>query len=190
MGRDKASLPFRGTTLLAHVLTTLAEVVDEIVVVARRDQPLPPFPTTRRDVPIRVKFDDVEDRGPVGGLAAGLGSLTSPVAYLSSCDVPFLRPEFVRTMFEALGDADIAVPEIEGRVHPLAGVYRRGPVLVAAKALLATNRLRPVFLLETLPHVRVTEARLRLVDPDLRSLENLNSPDDLERAIRKFDERR
>ena len=183
MGRDKASLPFDGSTLLDHVVATLAEVVTEIVVVARRDQPLPPLSPPPPGVEIHVAFDDVEDRGPVGGLAAGLAALSKPLAYLSSCDVPFLRPRFVRAMFDSLGDADVALPDVEGRLHPLAGVYRREPVLAAARALLAANRLRPIFLLETLPHVKVVESSLRLADPDLASLENLNSPDELARAL-------
>ena len=182
MGRDKASMPFDGTTLLGRVVATLATVVDEVVVVARRDQTLPPLPAVA--TPVRLAFDEIEDRGPVGGLAAGLASLVAPVAYLSSCDVPLLVPDFVRAMFAALGDADVAMPEVDGRLHPLAGVYRRDPVLAAARALLASGRLRPVFLLETLAGVRVPAARLRAADPEFRSLENLNTPEDLERARR------
>ncbi len=189
MGRDKASLPFRATTLLSCVLSTLSEVVDEIIVVARRNQALPPFPPTRRRTPIEVTFDDIDGLGPVGGLAAGLTALRSPVAYLSACDTPFLRSAFVRAMFEALGSADVAVPQAEGRIHPLAGVYRRAPALGAARALLAVGRLRPIYLLETLSHVVVGEDFLRRADPDLRSLENLNSPDDLDRADARYPDR-
>ncbi len=180
MGRDKASLPFDGTTLLGRVVATLSTVVDEIVLVVRRDQALVPTPPV--GVPVRVAFDEVEDLGPVGGLAAGLAALRAPVAYLSSCDVPLLAPAFVRVMFDALGTADLAMPEAGGRLHPLAGVYRRDPVLAAARALLAARRLRPVYLLETLRGVRVGAERLREADPDLASLENLNTPEDLERA--------
>lgn len=182
MGRDKASLPFDGSTLLDRVLSTLAGVVTEIVIVARHDQPLAPFAPPPPGIALRITYDDVEDLGPVGGLASGLAALSRPIAYLSSCDVPFLRPAFVLTMFESLGGADVALPDVEGRLHPLAGVYRREPVLAAARALLTANRLRPIFLLETLPHVKVGEAILRRADPELESLENLNSPDDLAAA--------
>ena len=180
MGRDKASAPFDGTTMLDRVVATLATVVDEIVIVMRRDQTLVAPPSVA--VPVRVAFDEVEDQGPVGGLAAGLASLDAPIAYLSSCDVPLLVPGFVRAMFAALGTADVAMPDVDGRLHPLAGVYRREAVLAAARALLAAGRRRPVFLLETLSGVRVGEAHLRAADPELASLENLNTPEDLERA--------
>lgn len=183
MGRDKASLPFGDSTLLGRAISALAAVVDEIIVVARRDQSLPSFPCTPRRVPIVVAYDEVLDQGPVGGLVAGLSASMSTVVYLSSCDVPLLSPAFVTAMFDELGDHDVAVPELDDRVHPLAGVFRRVPVLAAARALLAAGRLRPVFLLETLPYVKVGPDRLRLVDPDLRSLENVNTADDLARAM-------
>jgi molybdopterin-guanine dinucleotide biosynthesis protein A len=180
MGRDKASIPFDGTTLLGRVVATLATVVDELLVVVRAGQALPPLPAVA--APVRIVFDEVEDRGPLAGLATGLASLAAPIAYVSSCDAPLLVPDFVRAMCAALRDADVAMPEVDGRLHPLAGVYRRDPTLAAARGLLARGRLRPVFLLETLVGVRVQAARLRAADPELRSLENVNTPEDLERA--------
>ena len=44
MGRDKATLPFGGRTLLEHVLARLAPCVTETVVVTRAEQTLPPLP--------------------------------------------------------------------------------------------------------------------------------------------------
>jgi molybdopterin-guanine dinucleotide biosynthesis protein A len=183
MGRDKASLPFGGGTLLARVVAVLSEVVDEVVVVARRDQALPALEATC-GVTLRFAHDDVEDRGPLGGLAPGLRALRAPVAYASSCDVPFLTPAFVRAMLDALGSADVAIAEAEGRLHPLAAVYRR-TVLPHVEALLAEDRLRPVFLLERVAHVRVPESALRAVDPALDALANLNTPEAYESALRR-----
>jgi molybdopterin-guanine dinucleotide biosynthesis protein A len=185
MGRDKASLPWGGTTMLDRVVGVLSGVVDEIVVVARRDQPLPPLPSCRPGVGIRFAHDEVEGRGPLGGLAPGLEALTCPIAYASSCDVPFLSTAFVRAVFEALGDVAMAMPETGGRLHPLAAVYRRDAVRPHVEALLREDRLRLVHLLERVPHVIVPERTLRAVDPDLLSLENLNTPQDWEAARRR-----
>jgi molybdopterin-guanine dinucleotide biosynthesis protein A len=176
MGRDKATLTFDGRTLLEHVLARLAPLVDEALVVARPDQPLPTLPAS-----VRLAHDEVLDQGPLGGLAAGLAAATSEALYVTSCDVPFLRPGVVRLLFERLGEADVAVAEAEGRLHPLAAVYRRS-VLPQVRALLAEGRLRPVFLYERVPTVRVPEADLRAVDPELATLANLNTPEDLTAA--------
>lgn len=184
MGRDKAALPWNGTTFLARVVATVAEVVDEVVIVARPGQDAAPLPSVA--VPCRVAFDEVADRGPLGGIAAGLAALRAPVAYLSACDVPFLAPEFVRAVLEALGDAEVAMPDVGGRLHPLACVCRRVPALAAARALLGAGDLRVTSLFQALRGVRIEAARLRAADPTLGSLENLNTPDDLERARRRL----
>jgi molybdopterin-guanine dinucleotide biosynthesis protein A len=182
MGRDKASLPFGDTTMLGRVVSILSRAVSEVVVVARRDQTLPALP---RAV-VGVVHDEVEGKGPLGGLVPGLRALAADAAYASSCDVPFLSPTFVERMFASLGNADVAIPEADGHLHPLAAVYRRDAVLAAAEALLAEDRLRPVFLLERVPHVIVPAAALRDADPDLLSLENLNTPDAYEAALERL----
>ena len=43
MGREKATLPFAGETLLAHVVRRVAPLVLEVVVVGRPGQALPPL---------------------------------------------------------------------------------------------------------------------------------------------------
>ena len=187
MGRDKATLPFGAGTLLSTVVGVLAGVVEEIVIVARRGQELPDLARSAGAAALRFAFDEIEGKGPLGGLAPGLAALTTAdVAYASSCDVPFLQPALVHAMFEALGDRDVAIPEAQGHLHPLAAVYRRTAVLPHVRALLAIDRLRPVFLLERVPHVRVPEATLRAVDPELRSLENLNLPEAYEEALERL----
>jgi molybdopterin-guanine dinucleotide biosynthesis protein A len=178
MGRDKASLPLRDGTLLSHVVATLREVVGEVVVVSRRGQALPPLPP---GLPVVPAHDDVEDRGPLGGLAPGLAASTKEAVYASSCDAPLLKAAFVRTLFERLGDADVAVPEAQGRLHPLAAVWRRS-VLPHVLEALGEGRLRPVHVIERVRHVVVPEAVLRAVDPGLDSLRNLNTPADYEEA--------
>jgi molybdopterin-guanine dinucleotide biosynthesis protein A len=185
MGRDKASLPWGATTMLDRVVGILAGLVEEVVVVARRDQALPPVPSSRAPVALRLAHDEVEGRGPLGGLAPGLSASSCPLVFASSCDVPFLAEAFVRAMFDALGDADVAIPRAQGRLHPLAAVYRRDAVLPHVRALLAEDRLRPVFLLERVRHVVVPEAALRAADPELLSLANLNRPEDYEAALRR-----
>lgn len=182
MGRDKAALELGGEPLLMRVVRALAGVCHEIVLVARRDQTLPEVGPLPSGVQVRRAFDAVEGRGPLAGLAAGLAALEAPLAYASSCDAPFLTPAFVRRVVDALGEAAIALPFVGGWHHPLAAVYRREAVLPVVEDLLAHDRLRPVFLLERLPHVELHEADLRGVDPDLLALLNCNTPEDYDRA--------
>jgi len=186
MGRDKASLPFGDRPLIAHVVQALARAVSEIVLVARRGQALPDVGALPSHVTLRRAYDETEGQGPLGGLAPGLRALAAPVAFVTGCDAPFVTPAFVGAVFAALGDADAALPFVGGRLHPLSGAYRREAALAATEALLAAGRLRALGVFEAVRGVRVLEAALRAVDPELRSLENVNDPETYEAAVRRY----
>ena len=181
MGRPKAWLPFADEFMLPRVVRLLREVVEPVVVVAAPGQDVPPLPAE-----VAVVRDEERERGPLQGLAAGLAALRgrADAAYLSSCDVPFLRPAFVRRLITLLGDNNICVPRVGDYHHPLAAVYRLD-VEESVRRLLAENRLRPFFLFEAIPTRVVDATELADVDPTFQSLQNLNMPEDYEAALRE-----
>jgi molybdenum cofactor guanylyltransferase len=180
MGRPKADLPFGPELMLQRVVRLLGEVASPIVVVAAPGQDLPDLPDS-----IRVVRDEVSDRGPLQGLEAGLAALPDDVelAYATATDVPFLKPAWVTRLVDLIGDRDLVVPEIDGYLHPLAALYRKRTVLPAVEGLLAEDRLRPVFLLEALDALRVDSRTMAVVDPEMGTLRNLNTPEDYRSAL-------
>jgi len=179
MGSSKALLPFGDETMLQRVVRLLGTVASPLVVVAAADQVLPDLATS-----VRVTRDEREGRGPLEGLRAGLEALPNDVeiAYVTSCDVPLLVPAFVERMVDLLGDADIAVVEIDGFPHPLSAVYRRR-TLPHVEALLDADRRRPVFLFDKVRTRRVQPEELISVDPQLSTLRNLNTQEDYREAL-------
>ena len=196
MGRPKAWLPFGDEVMLQRVVRVLREVVDPVVVVAAPGQDVPALPEG-----VEIVRDEVEGRGPLAGLAAGLAALEgkAEAAYLSSCDVPFLKPEFVRRVIDLLqpnpptpfpkregpgvGSFAIAVPKVGEYHHPLAAVYRVG-VLPHVRELLAADRLRPIFLFDAVPTRVLEPSDLADADPEFASLRNVNTPVEYEAALR------
>lgn len=183
MGVPKATLPFGPETMLQRVVRLLDTTVSPIVAVAAREQELPPLPSGTI-----VARDERDARGPLEGLRAGLKALPDSVdaAYVTSCDVPLLVPAFVEHMLSLLGEHDIAVMEIDGFTHPLSAIYRR-TVLPHVESLLAQDRLRPIFLFDAVRTRRVSPDEMRVADPDLRTLRNLNTREDYERALVEAD---
>ena len=120
------------------------------------------------------------------GLAAGLAALEggADAAYLSSCDVPFLQPAFVRRLITLLGDHLICVPRVGDFHHPLAAIYRLDAQTKVVQ-LLAENRLRPFFLFDSVPTRIVEASELADVDPTFQTLRNLNTPEEYEAALRE-----
>jgi molybdopterin-guanine dinucleotide biosynthesis protein A len=179
MGVPKATLPFGAETMLQRVVRVLGTVVSPIVVVAAREQTLPALPDT-----ISITRDEREAKGPLEGIRAGLTALPESIdaAYITSCDVPLLVPAFVERMIDLMGDHDIAVIEVDGFPHPLSAIYRRN-TLPYVETLLNADRLRPVFLFEAVRTRRITPEEMIGVDPELRTLRNLNTPEDYRAAL-------
>ena len=179
MGVPKATLPFGPETMLQRVVRLLGTVVSPIVAVAAREQSLPELPAD-----VTITYDEREQRGPLEGLRAGLKALPDSVdaAYITSCDVPLLEPAFVTRIIELLGDHDIAVMEIDSFPHPLSAVYRRD-TLPHVERLLEKDKLRPVFLFDTVRTRRVRPEEMLSVDPQLRTLRNLNTREDYLEAL-------
>ena len=180
MGQPKALLPFGRETLLQRVVRILSEVVDPIAVVAAAGQELPGLPAS-----VRIVRDEQEFAGPLVGMGLGLRALAAEVdaAYVSACDVPLLRTEFVRHMLDTLGEHDVAVPRDGTFYHPLAGVYRTSLIPQIA-ALVEAGQSRPLFLIESVRTVAVGIDDLRGVDGALDSLRNLNTLEEYQATLR------
>lgn len=172
MGNPKAWLPFGPQTMLQRVVESLRVTVAPICVVAAPGQTLPVLPAD-----VLVAWDEAEGLGPLAGLFAGLKALQGvcSAAYATSCDVPFLRPEWVREICSRLGKHEVVVPVDEGFFHPLAAAYRTQCADVIASLLQAGMR-RPADLFSKVSTAQIPVGDLRAVDPQLESLRNLNDP--------------
>jgi molybdenum cofactor guanylyltransferase len=180
MGQPKAWLPFGPERMLQRVVRLVREAVGPVVVVAAPGQECPPLPDS-----VTLVRDPVLNRGPLQGLAAGLAALpdAADLAFASATDVPFLLPAWIDRLHELIEDHDLAIPFCDGYHHPLAALYRRATVLPAIEALLRDDRLRPVFLREAVRTRVVKAEELRAADPDLRTLRNLNTPEEYLQAL-------
>ena len=187
MGAPKAALEWHGSTLLNRTVAIVARAANGPVVVVRAaGQELPGLP------PGTTVVDDPRPgKGPVQGIAAGLAALTgqAETAFVSSTDMPFLHPAFIRRVLRALQEehADVALPVARGYPQPLAAAYRVS-LAETAERLVKEDRLRPAFLFDECRVERLDDAALRrdpvlaALDPDLDSVLNVNEPADYQAA--------
>jgi molybdopterin-guanine dinucleotide biosynthesis protein A len=128
----------------------------------------------------------------VQGIATGLAALAgqAEAAFISSADLPFLHPAFVRRVLRAVEagtGTDVGLPVARGFPQPLAAAYR---VSLAATAdrLVKEGRLRPAFLFSECVTARLDDAALTAdpligaLDPALDSVVNVNTPEDYRQA--------
>lgn len=130
----------------------------------------------RRLVPAGVEAvaDVYPERGPLGGLHAGLRVCRTEFMLLTAVDCPFVTRELAQGLAERIGELDACVYTLEGRPQPLFGLYRKSCAAAAERMLQAgDNRMKG--LLERVGTVYVP-AR------DARPFRNLNTPEELEQA--------
>jgi molybdopterin-guanine dinucleotide biosynthesis protein A len=188
MGTPKAALEWHGSTLLGRTVGIVARAVNGPVVVVRAaGQDLPDLPKE-----VTVVEDPRQGKGPVQGIAAGLTALSghAETAFVSSTDLPFLHPAFIRRVLRVLDEqdtTDVALPVARGYPQPLAAAYRVS-LAEAAERLVKEDRLRPAFLFDECRVERLDDAALRqdpvlaALDPDLDSVLNINEPADYRAA--------
>ena len=169
MGRPKAWLPVGSETMLARTVRVVAEVVSPVVVVAAAGQELPP-------VDALVVRDERANCGPLAGIAAGLANLHADAAFITACDVPFLRAAFVRRLVELYASPLTAV-------HPLAGVWSV-ELLALVREHLAADRLAVRDLLAAVPTRFLVREAFADVDPAMESCLNANTPAEYD-AVRR-----
>ena len=180
MGRDKASLPFDGESMLARTTRLVRQTVNAVVIVQSPNQTLP------SDVPpVTVAVDRRHGVGPLEGLAAGWQQLGEHIqaVFVCGCDSPLLRPAVVQRLFDLLNGHDAVVPRVDNRAHPLTAVYAHG-VGTQIEACLAADERAIHALLAKLDIRWIAPDELRDVDPQLESLLNVNRPEAYHQALK------
>ncbi len=168
MGRDKATLPFDGSTMVEHVVAAVSERCSPVFVIAAPGQPLP-------ELRAEVLRDEVRGVGPLVATGRGLRAVAEAGlerAFVCAVDMPYLNSELIGVLAAAADrvPADIVLPW-DGRAHYLAGVYRSALTEQIA-ALVRAGRRSMRALAESVDTQRI-------VMPPQRALTNVNTAADL-----------
>lgn len=178
MGVDKTLLDVDGEALLARVVEVVSSVCANAVVVTNR-----PEAVAQAGVPpdVRVLVDEVAYQGPLGGLVTALKGASEDWVLAVAADMPWVNPDVVRALWNARDGAQVVVPMTDKGLEPLLALYHRD-CLPAARRALATGRRRIVAFFGDVTVVEVPVEALREFDPELASLFNINTPEDLAEA--------
>jgi molybdopterin-guanine dinucleotide biosynthesis protein A len=178
MGRDKAAVTLNGLTLLQHALAALRAVCRDVAILGKHELYGSLAP---------VYEDIFPGCGPLGGIHAALSSSKTQFNLIIAVDTPFLAPKFLSYLAEKAIDAGAVVttPEIDDYTQPLCTVYSLDFRSIAEHALrLGNYKIVPLF-----PKARtlaIKESELRRFAFAVDMFENLNTPEDLARARRRF----
>ncbi|MEP7213492.1 MAG: molybdenum cofactor guanylyltransferase [Acidobacteriota bacterium] len=186
MGRDKATLPFGETTLAGRAFEVLGHVAVNVRVVGESIGGIPGVAD--------VFFSErAGTRASIIGLHSALFHARTEWAAVLACDLPFVSAEFFRRLAaiaEASGENfDAIVPaQPDGKLQPLAALYRRDECLNAVEAMLSENNFRLTEFLNRVNTHIVPPVDYSDLDKSGRLLFNVNTPEELAAAIEKLDD--
>lgn len=172
MGRDKALLAYRGSTLIEHAIRRAREVTPDVRVLCG--------PTPRyEDLGAPVVEDPVCGAGPLAGLYAALLSASVDEReriFWLAVDLPLVTADFLHGLLAGLDRADVVMARTHRGPEPLCAAFRTEASLAAVRRALLDGRLKLTAALEGL--------LLHDLDAEASVLANINTLGDYDRLSR------
>jgi molybdopterin-guanine dinucleotide biosynthesis protein A len=171
MGKDKATVLFRGKLLWEVQLDLLRKLEpEEILVSARTD---PPW----RPEDVQLVTDHPPSRGPLSGLAASLAKMRGAHLLTLAIDIPFMSENYLRYLCDQIEPGVGVVPKIDNRAEPLAAIYPKEAAGKVRAALSGTD-----YSLQTLTSRLIEAGKLRpipVTEQERKLFLNVNELSDL-----------
>src|SRR5437773_4462812 len=119
MGKDKATLQFRGRSLWQIQFELLRKLQPSEIFISARTDP------TWRPEDVRFVADIPPSRGPLSGLAASLAQMHTTHLLALAIDMPFMTEDFLLSLCDHIVPGCGVVPKIGNAAEPLAAIYPR-----------------------------------------------------------------
>ena len=118
MGRDKATVIFKGRPLIAYVYDLIKDIFPNVFVLSSQH-------IAFKGVNAPIVKDFVPIKGSMVGIASALLAATTDYVFVVGCDMPFIRKDTIRYMVEQAHGEDIIVPWTKAGFEPLHALYNR-----------------------------------------------------------------
>jgi len=176
MGRAKAFLPYAGTTIIGHLISSMENLFDEVLLVANE-------PDNYLDLGPDVVRDMLPNRGPLCGILSGLLTAKHDKVFVTACDMPLFNKDLIEKLELESKGFDITVVAHEERLEPLIGIYSKNCIKEMEESLFA-EQLSLTDLIEK--HSNAHKFYCKYEDrlaPDLPPYFNVNTPSDYSKLL-------
>lgn len=175
MGTDKALVTLGGRTLLERAVERWQDYGGVLQLSVGHEDRAGLAPSG-----VTAVADVYPQRGPMGGLHAGLRVCDTEYLLLTAVDSPFVTCEMADQLLAAAEESacDACVYTLDGKPQPLFGLYRKSCLSVAEELLEAGENKMGLLL-------RRVDTRY-LVGADEALFRNLNTPEELAEAEKQF----
>ena len=177
MGSDKGLLPFGEGTLIEYILGQVEGLGKEQIIISNNPEEYAGFG-------LPVYTDELPGKGALGGIYSAIYHAKYAYTLLLACDMPFVKLPLIEYLLDLAPGHDVVVPVLkEGEfAEPFRAVYSKA-CLPAIQMALDQKKRRVISFFDDVDVHYVGADVIHQFDPEERSFFNVNTPDDLEKAI-------
>jgi molybdopterin-guanine dinucleotide biosynthesis protein A len=175
-GKIKANETVGGSKIIDSIVKTLSQVFDEIILVT--NTPL----EFNQLVSLKITGDQYKGAGPLGGIHAAMKASEADAVFIFASDMPFLCKDLIIKQIELFKtiESQVLLPEINGRIEPLHGIYRNALLPMLDEFLQSGTDYAIRDFLSTTDLTRFDPGQS---DKVLRAFTNINTPADAAKAM-------
>lgn len=162
MGIDKGLLLLNDKPMVAHVIGTLKQITDDIIIISNN--------AAYKVFGILVYEDLIKDAGPLAGIYTGLNHSKHGKNIVISCDVPFVSENLLHYLINFCTNYDVTIPVKNNKTHQVIGIYDKKCIPIFKNEL--DNNQRKI-------KVALEKINLNIVDAnqfDEKEFINVNTP--------------
>lgn len=176
MGFDKQLLKIDRRRLMDSIINKLKKEFDEIIIVTNR-------PELYIGLSHKITVDIIKDKGPLGGIHAGLLKSSSKYGFVVACDMPNIHMDYVKHMKSSVSDDSFGVTTKFGDwIEPFSSFYSVD-LIKPIEEYLQGNRRAINGLIKDLKFSYLEEDEARRFNPNWDMFLNLNTRDDVENYL-------
>lgn len=179
MGFDKQFLKIDKRRLMHSIINKLNKEFDEIIIVTNK-------PEHYIGLSHKITKDILKEKGPLGGIHAGLNIASSKYSLVIACDMPNINMDYIRYMKGRMGEHGCTTEFMEW-IEPFCSYYSK-EIIGDIEKYLSGKKRNIHDLLKGLNFSYIKESVARNYSPSWDMFLNLNTKEDLDKYLEYISE--
>lgn len=172
MGTDKGLLALNNSSFGERLISMATNLTSKVIIsVGKHNQ------EEYKNTAAKLVLDDVDEKGPMGGIVSVISKLETNWFLVISVDTPLIAEEMIAELWNNKSGYDAVVFGMGKRIHPLVGLYNRCTKPLWENAF-TSNELKVTTL--------VNQFKLKVIEADRETsvnLKNINTPKEYQELI-------
>lgn len=174
-GKKKAFRKVGELMILDTIYKLFSNLFKEVIIVVNEPEAFVGWDMT-------IVTDIILSKCALAGLHAGLFYASFPYAYVTACDTPFIEQSIVEYIVGQIEPTyNVIIPRTDDGLETLSAVYSKECI-----PLIEDNLKKNIFMIKKFFRKKnvkeISVEQLKMLDPQLRFIFNINTPQDLETA--------